>query len=83
MKSLGIIIEKEGQITPQKIEQDKPRVIKGKIGSKNINNTYVRIPINAENIKAVALFPFLSIRKPIKGISNEDIRKGKAIAIPT
>jgi hypothetical protein len=40
-------------------------------------------PIKAENISKVILFPFLSIKNPIIGISIDEIRKGKAIAIPT
>lgn len=48
-----------------------------------INITYVTIPITAAAIKHLTLFPFLSINIPTKGMKNEDIKKGKAIAIPT
>jgi hypothetical protein len=41
------------------------------------------MPIKAAKINNKALFPYLSTEIPIKGIRIEEIKKGKAIAIPT
>lgn len=48
-----------------------------------MNIMYVTIPIPAAAIKHFALFPLLSTNIPMNGIRNEDIKNGKAIAIPT
>jgi len=37
----------------------------------------------AAAIKHLTLFPFLSMNMPTKGMRNDDIKNGKAIAIPT
>jgi hypothetical protein len=60
-----------------------PSRINGIIGLMKINNIYVNIPINPDKIKRLPLLPYLSTITPNIGIIIDEIRKGRAIAIPT
>lgn len=63
--------------------KDLPKEINGIKGANVINIKYVSIPIAAAAIKHFALFPCLSTNFPVIGINTVEIKKGKAIAIPT
>jgi hypothetical protein len=56
---------------------------RGSNGVEKMKSIYVIIPRKAENINRYPLFPNLSTEIPIKGIINEEMKKGRAIANPT
>jgi hypothetical protein len=60
-----------------------PNSIKGVKGSTNTNSIYVSRQHSEDSINKLALLPNLSSQMPIMGIRKDDMKKGRAMAIPT